>query len=178
MKIHELKILPKYFKQVNNKVKTFEIRKNDRGGFTVGDILVLKEFDSHREWEDVDGNKVNYSGKKVLRVITYVLQNVNGLDKDYVILGIEPIKEDIEVKWKGNMIKWGEIYHPTLEKYIMTYYPSGTPAYDSYTNPFIDEDGNIYYLKYDHDEGCWENDAYITLRDSEEYINLKDVVEY
>jgi ASC-1-like (ASCH) protein len=43
MKIHELKILPQYFNDVQDGSKNFEIRKNDRG-FAVGDKIILKEY--------------------------------------------------------------------------------------------------------------------------------------
>lgn len=42
--IHELKIKPKFFQDIINGIKNFEIRKNDRM-FRIGDILVLSEFD-------------------------------------------------------------------------------------------------------------------------------------
>ncbi|AYF99887.1 DUF3850 domain-containing protein [Lactococcus allomyrinae] len=42
MKIHELKLDIKYFDDVKNGIKNFEIRKNDRD-FQVGDILELKK---------------------------------------------------------------------------------------------------------------------------------------
>lgn len=77
-KTHELKITPKYFKDVVDGDKNFELRKNDRD-FKVGDSLMLKEFDNGA-----------YKGDSVQVVVTYIL--VDGeysLDKDYVILGIE-----------------------------------------------------------------------------------------
>ena len=40
---HELKIDPKYFELVQDGIKNWEIRKNDRK-FKVGDILRLKEY--------------------------------------------------------------------------------------------------------------------------------------
>ncbi|MCR1915449.1 DUF3850 domain-containing protein [Lactobacillus johnsonii] len=43
--MHELKILPEYFRAQATGVKTFEIRKNDRN-FKVGDDLWLREYDS------------------------------------------------------------------------------------------------------------------------------------
>ncbi|MFK4941218.1 DUF3850 domain-containing protein [Lactococcus petauri] len=43
MKTHELKLDVKYFNEVKNGTKNFEIRKNDRD-FKVGDILILKSF--------------------------------------------------------------------------------------------------------------------------------------
>ena len=45
MKIHELKLSTKYFKDVVDLKKTFEIRKNDRN-FEVGDVLALSAYDS------------------------------------------------------------------------------------------------------------------------------------
>lgn len=77
MKTHELKILPKYFKDVVDGYKKFELRKNDRD-FQIGDSLLLKEFDG------------DYTGESIQVVITYILFGGDyGLDKDYVILGIE-----------------------------------------------------------------------------------------
>ena len=43
MMIHELKILPEYFEAVAGGAKSFELRKDDRG-FTVGDEIILKEW--------------------------------------------------------------------------------------------------------------------------------------
>ena len=43
MTIHELKIWPQYFDAIASGIKTFEVRKDDRG-FAVGDTLVLKEW--------------------------------------------------------------------------------------------------------------------------------------
>lgn len=77
-KTHELKIIPKYFKDVVDGDKNFELRKNDRD-FKVGDSLMLKEFDNGE-----------YTGDSVQVVVTYILVGGEyGLNKDYVILGIE-----------------------------------------------------------------------------------------
>ena len=50
MKRHELKIWPEYFDPVEAGLKTFEIRKNDRG-FAMGDRLLLREFSRAAELE-------------------------------------------------------------------------------------------------------------------------------
>ena len=42
--IHELKLRREFFDYVRFGIKTFEIRKDDRG-FNAGDTLVLKEID-------------------------------------------------------------------------------------------------------------------------------------
>ena len=77
-KTHELKIIPKYFKDVVDGDKNFELRKNDRN-FKVGDSLMLKEFDHGA-----------YTGDSGQVVVTYILVGGEyGLNKDYVILGIE-----------------------------------------------------------------------------------------
>ncbi|MEG0297664.1 MAG: ASCH/PUA domain-containing protein [Clostridium sp.] len=77
-KIHELKILPKYFNDIWSGRKNFELRKNDRG-FNIGDTLILKGFE--------DGD---YTGDALEVVVTYILFGGEyGLDNDYVILGIE-----------------------------------------------------------------------------------------
>lgn len=75
---HELKILPKYLNDVWSGVKTFELRKNDRG-FNIGDTLILRGFE--------DGY---YTGDSIEVDVIYILHGGEyGLDKDYVILGIE-----------------------------------------------------------------------------------------
>ncbi|BDE80465.1 ASCH/PUA domain-containing protein [Clostridioides difficile] len=75
--IHELKILPQYFKEVVNGNKNFEVRKNDRG-FKKGDLLVLQEFDGEK-----------YTGLETRKEITYVLENSDYLQNGYVVLGIK-----------------------------------------------------------------------------------------
>lgn len=60
--IHNLKINKEFFSPVVEQIKTFEIRRNDRG-FQVGDKIELNEWD--------DRNK-EYTGKKVNGEITYI----------------------------------------------------------------------------------------------------------
>lgn len=77
-KRHELKILPKYFKDIVDGDKNFELRKNDRD-FKIGDSLMLREFDNGA-----------YTGDSIQVVVTYIFVGGEyGLDKDYVIMGIE-----------------------------------------------------------------------------------------
>ena len=73
---HELKIRPEYFSAVKSRIKQFELRKDDRG-FKVGDILTLREWDEK-----------GYTGNEVRCEIKYMLKGHDGLDEDYVILGI------------------------------------------------------------------------------------------
>lgn len=75
---HELKIYPKYFKDVISGQKTFEVRKNDRK-FNVGDILVLKEWDN-----------IRYSGRVCNVIITYMIDDkFAGIMPGYAVLGIK-----------------------------------------------------------------------------------------
>lgn len=63
------------------------------------------------------------------------------------------------LQWE-NAQEWGKIYCPMIGNEVMTYYPIGTPAFDSYTAPFIDDDSDVCYYRYDHDEGGWTEEAY------------------
>lgn len=58
---HNLKIAQEYFEAVNEGLKTFEIRNNDRN-FKVEDIVNLEEIDENKE----------YTGRKVTGKITYI----------------------------------------------------------------------------------------------------------
>ena len=49
---HELKIWPQYFRAVQDGIKTFEVRVNDRG-FQKGDTVKLMEYDPEtKEYTD------------------------------------------------------------------------------------------------------------------------------
>ena len=76
--IHDLKILPEYFRNVRDGKKNFELRKNDRD-FNVNDILHLKEW---------NGSK--YTGRSLMRKIKYILKDCPeyGLNKDFLIIGL------------------------------------------------------------------------------------------
>lgn len=82
--LHELKLAPEWFDDVAFGIKTFEIRKDDRG-YAVGDILRL------REWEDG-----GYTGFEVRVRISSILtaeQFPQGLREGYVILSIHRITD-------------------------------------------------------------------------------------
>lgn len=78
--IHELKILPQYFKDVQTGKKGFEVRKFDRP-FHVGDLLALNEYDVNIEC---------YTGNSCLVYIDYMLSDPEYVKSGYVILGIKP----------------------------------------------------------------------------------------
>lgn len=77
-KVHNLKILPKYFQDVVNGKKKFELRENDRT-FKVGDLLNLQEYDLEKQ---------AYTGREVTARVTYLLGDFIGLKENYVALGI------------------------------------------------------------------------------------------
>lgn len=64
-----------------------------------------------------------------------------------------------ELNWI-NAIEWGKIHCPMLGKEVMTYYPEGSKPYDTYTNPFVNEDGEVLYYRFDQDEGYWLEEPY------------------
>jgi len=80
--VHELKILPEYFRAVVDMTKPFEVRKEDDRFFQVGDELLLKEFVPADYYEDQD--KEYYTGQICHRVVTYKLK----LADNFVVLGL------------------------------------------------------------------------------------------
>lgn len=78
---HELKLHPKYYKDVELVLKKVEIRKNDRN-YQERDILILNEYDPVTE---------KYTGNQVKRKVDYVLKDVAGLEPDYVVLQISKL---------------------------------------------------------------------------------------
>lgn len=92
MKVHELKILPGYYKAIMHKGKSFELRKDDRG-FEVGDRLRLRKYDTLL---NSSGEPYGYTGEVIVATITYILRDVPqyGLHEGYVILGLGRIREE------------------------------------------------------------------------------------
>lgn len=80
-KTHSLKTWPEYFDAIICGLKTWEIRKNDRG-FQVGDILHLMRYDP---------TVGEYTGQYVDCRVKYLLKDLFGLDPEYVIMSIEVI---------------------------------------------------------------------------------------
>lgn len=81
MKTHHLKIWPNWFDAIRTGVKSYEIRRDDRG-FSVGDLLVLEEYRPGME----------YTGRKLERRIAYISRGEDaesfGLKEGYCVLGI------------------------------------------------------------------------------------------
>lgn len=79
---HELKTWPECYQAMANKIKTFEVRKNDRD-FKVGDYLILEEWDPETK---------KYTGNRMDASIDYILGGGEfGIKKDYVVMSITVI---------------------------------------------------------------------------------------
>jgi len=78
MATHEIKCDPIHFANVEKGVKSFEIRKDDRG-YQEGDVLHIREFDRTLQ---------AYSGRFVARVVTYILRDDQYLQPGYVCMAI------------------------------------------------------------------------------------------
>jgi len=77
--VHDLKTHPKPFSQVWDRIKPFEIRKNDRN-YEIGDILFLREYDPKED---------TYSGRIVVARVTIVYKGPKwGIQSGYCVLGI------------------------------------------------------------------------------------------
>ena len=77
---HELKIYERYFKEIINNNKHFELRR-DRG-FKVGDTLLLREIEN----DSLD----NYTKSSITKIVKYISRGVPqfGLMDGFVILSI------------------------------------------------------------------------------------------
>lgn len=77
--IHHLKIEPKYYSDIKEGYKTFEIRFNDRD-FKENDILNLREFADE-----------NFTGNFIEVKAISVIKNYPGVKEDYVLMYIEKL---------------------------------------------------------------------------------------
>ena len=77
---HRLKSWPEYFHAIRHGLKTFEIRKNDRG-FNLSDELIFEE------WSPITRA---YTGNvETGWSIVYLLKNIPGIEPGYCVMGIE-----------------------------------------------------------------------------------------
>lgn len=83
LRVHELKTNKLYLDKVALETKTFEVRKNDRC-FSVGDYIILKEFDNGAFGDDY-----------VLARIIYILNDEMYCKKDYVVFSFEIIVNNV-----------------------------------------------------------------------------------
>lgn len=77
MKHIYIKILPEYYEAVKRGDKTFEVRVNDQD-YQVNDVLHLQEF-----------NNGEYTGRELVKTISYILNNPNYCKEGYVILALK-----------------------------------------------------------------------------------------
>ena len=78
--IHELRTWPLYFEPLIDGRKSFEVRSTRDRKFSVGDVLVLREWDPNGE---------TYSGRSARMVVTYVLGSPFAPDGN-VIMSVVP----------------------------------------------------------------------------------------
>lgn len=83
-KVHQIRLAKSYFDDVANGIKTFELRKNDRG-YKKGDILEMMEF--------ADGKN---TGRTVRVLVTYILEDYTGIEDGYCIMATTLLNENGE----------------------------------------------------------------------------------
>jgi ParB family chromosome partitioning protein len=83
-KVHQIRLAKSYFDDVANGIKTFELRKNDRG-YKKGDILEMMEF--------ADGKN---TGRMVKVLVTYILEDYTGIEDGYCIMATTLLNENGE----------------------------------------------------------------------------------
>jgi hypothetical protein len=92
-KTHELRCWPEFFQPTLNAHKRFELRRDDRGGFQVGDQLLLREWDHlkylellspapfsetevDRQKRIIEAEKGAYTGREVLVRVDYIMDTM------------------------------------------------------------------------------------------------------
>lgn len=83
-RVHQIRLGASFFEDACSNIKSFELRKNDRG-YKVGDILEMMEFDDGRN-----------TGRMVRKLVTYILEDYTGLDDGYCIMATKLLNEDGE----------------------------------------------------------------------------------
>lgn len=82
--LHALKTIQPYFKYIQDGVKTFEVRKDDRP-FGEGDEIVLQE------WDEINRK---YTGEEWKGIITMILRDQEWCKKGYCIFSIRAKESD------------------------------------------------------------------------------------
>lgn len=85
MKTHDLKTDPDVFEAVYSGLKTFEIRKDDRG-FEIGDLLRLLETESSAE-AMAEGARLEFTGRQSHHRVRYIMRGY-GLAQGWCIMAI------------------------------------------------------------------------------------------
>lgn len=84
-KVHQIRLGASFFEDACSNIKSFELRKNDRG-YKKGDILELMEF--------ADGRN---TGRMVRKLVTYILEDFTGLEDGFCIMATSLVNKDGEV---------------------------------------------------------------------------------
>jgi predicted RNA-binding protein with PUA-like domain len=84
-RVVELKTWKEFFKPIEDGVKSWEIRNNDRN-FQVGDMLILWEYDKETQ---------KYTGRFLIRRVTLVAENLPWLQSGYVCMSIIPVSTTV-----------------------------------------------------------------------------------
>jgi ParB family chromosome partitioning protein len=79
-RVHFIRLATQYFDDVAAGIKTFELRKNDRG-YKTGDILEMNEFKDGRN-----------TGRVIRCKVTYILEDYTGLTDGYCILATQVLE--------------------------------------------------------------------------------------
>jgi len=86
LRTHKLKTWPEMFDAILDGSKPFEVRRDDRS-FTVGDKLVLEEWDPSKR----GFSEVGYTGRTIEKTITFKLPGGRfGIDPCFCVLGLGP----------------------------------------------------------------------------------------
>lgn len=83
-KVHQIRLGESFFEDACSNIKSFELRKNDRG-YKKGDILELMEF--------ADGRN---TGRMVRKLVTYILEDYTGLEDGFCIMATALVNKDGE----------------------------------------------------------------------------------
>lgn len=87
---HKLKTWPQFFQAIEDGLKPFDVRKNDRG-FNAGDVLHLVEYDP-RGGHGIEAHK--YTGRAMRVNVTYVLSGESfGIKDGFCVMGIKKLEE-------------------------------------------------------------------------------------
>lgn len=90
-KVHQIRLGESFFEDVCSNIKSFELRKNDKG-YKKGDILELMEF--------ADGRN---TGRMVRKLVTYILEDYTGLEDGFCIMATSLIDKDGEQLQNTNL---------------------------------------------------------------------------
>lgn len=80
-----------------------------------------------------------------------------------------------ELEWKGGLMKEiGEQHCPHVRGTVKMYHKADRPAFNTVTNPFLDNDDDVVYFVFDEDLGAWKEDS-IYLCTKQEYEQLERI---